>query len=46
VLVEAARQGRVRLLRGSLEDPAALRAAIRGAKCVLQLATGGGGTWK
>jgi predicted dehydrogenase/nucleoside-diphosphate-sugar epimerase len=45
-LVCAARDGRARLVRGSLEDPAALRAAVRGAKCVLQLATGGGSSWE
>src|SRR5947199_2686157 len=42
VLAEASRDGRLRLLPGRLEDPAALAAACQGAKIVLHLATGGG----
>jgi len=45
-ITEAARAGRLRLVRASLEDPAALREAVRGAACVIQLATGGGATWE
>jgi nucleoside-diphosphate-sugar epimerase/predicted dehydrogenase len=45
-LTEAARDGRLRLLPGRLEDPAALAAALQGAKTVLHLATGGGDTWE
>jgi predicted dehydrogenase/nucleoside-diphosphate-sugar epimerase len=46
LLVDAARRGEVRLVRASLEDPAALATALQGAKCVLQLATGNGHTWE
>lgn len=45
-LLEAAREGRLRLLKGSLEDRASLAAAFRGAETVLHLATGGGDTWE
>jgi len=45
-LLEAAREGRLRLLRGSLEDLPSLAAAFRGARTVLHLATGGGDTWE
>jgi predicted dehydrogenase/nucleoside-diphosphate-sugar epimerase len=45
-LVEAAQRGQARLVRGSLEDTGALREAMRGAACVLQLATGNGPTWE
>ena len=45
-LAEAARQGRLRLLRGSLEDRRSLAEAFRGARTVLHLATGGGDTWE
>lgn len=38
--------GAVRLVRAELDDPAALRAAVRGARVVLHLATGGGDTWE
>lgn len=44
--VEAAREGRLRLLKGSLEDRRALAEAFRGARTVLHLATGGGDTWE
>lgn len=44
-LLEAAQEGRLRLLKGSLEDRASLAAAFQGAKTVLHLATGGGDTW-
>lgn len=40
-----ASEGRLRLVRGSLADADALRAAVRGARVVLHLATGGGATW-
>jgi predicted dehydrogenase/nucleoside-diphosphate-sugar epimerase len=41
----AIRDGRIRFMRGSLEDPQALGSALRGAHTVLQLATGSGDTW-
>lgn len=44
--VEAAREGRLRLLKGSLEDRRSLAEAFRGARTVLHLATGGGETWE
>jgi predicted dehydrogenase/nucleoside-diphosphate-sugar epimerase len=44
-IAAAARDGRARLVRASLEDPGALAGALRGARCVIQLATGGGATW-
>ncbi|MBI5363338.1 MAG: NAD-dependent epimerase/dehydratase family protein [Planctomycetes bacterium] len=45
-IVAAAQDGRVRFLRGSLEDPKALHASLAGAHGVIQLATGGGDTWE
>lgn len=45
-VAEPAQTGRVRLLRGRLEDPRALARAFEGARCVLHLATGGGETWE
>ncbi|HEX7184285.1 MAG TPA: NAD-dependent epimerase/dehydratase family protein [Thermoanaerobaculia bacterium] len=45
-LLAAAREGRLRLLRGSLEDRRSLAEAFRGARAVLHLATGGGDTWE
>lgn len=45
-LVQAIQDGRVRFLRGSLEDPAALDAALEGAHAIVHLATGGGDTWE
>ncbi|MFL6294049.1 MAG: NAD-dependent epimerase/dehydratase family protein [Thermoanaerobaculia bacterium] len=45
-LLEAARDGRLRLLKGSLEDRASLAAAFQGAQTILHLATGGGDTWE
>lgn len=45
-VLDGARGGRLRLLRGSLEDGAALAEAFRGAATVLHLATGGGDTWE
>lgn len=44
-LAEAAREGRLRLLKGRLEDRRSLAEAFRGARTVLHLATGGGDTW-
>jgi nucleoside-diphosphate-sugar epimerase len=41
----AALDGRLRLVRASLEDPAALSRAVAGARAVIHLATGGGATW-
>jgi len=38
--------GRVRLVRGSLEEPASIAAALDGAHAVIQLATGSGNTWE
>ncbi len=45
-LIEAARNGQARLVRGSLEDPSGLREALSGAHCVMQLATGNGNSWE
>jgi len=45
-LGRTARAGELRLARADLEDPAALARAIRGARVVLHLATGGGATWE
>ena len=45
-ITEAARRGALRLVRASLEDRAALSEAVRGARCVIQLATGGGASWE
>lgn len=44
-LEDAARTGRLRLVRASLEDPASLAAAVAGCAAVVHLATGGGETW-
>ncbi len=41
-----ARTGELRLVPGSLEDPASLEHALQGADIVLHLATGGGDTWE
>jgi predicted dehydrogenase/nucleoside-diphosphate-sugar epimerase len=38
--------GRVRIVRGSLEDRASLERAIAGARVVIHLATGGGSSWE
>jgi predicted dehydrogenase/nucleoside-diphosphate-sugar epimerase len=45
VVVEGVRSGKIRLLLASLSDEEGLRAAIRGTRCVLHLATGGGKDW-
>ncbi|HEX5758760.1 MAG TPA: NAD-dependent epimerase/dehydratase family protein [Thermoanaerobaculia bacterium] len=45
-LPEAARAGRLRLVRGRLEDAESLASALAGAATVLHLATGGGDTWE
>lgn len=45
-LLEAADRGRLRLVPGSLEDGAALAAALKGARQVIHLATGSGDTWE
>jgi predicted dehydrogenase/nucleoside-diphosphate-sugar epimerase len=45
VVTEAALDGRLRLLDGSLGDHDALRAAVTGAQTVIHLATGGGDDW-
>ncbi len=45
-LARAAGEGRVRLVRGSLEDTAGLAALLAGAEAVVHLATGGGDTWE
>jgi predicted dehydrogenase/nucleoside-diphosphate-sugar epimerase len=45
-ITAAAMNGKLRFLRGSLEDRAALERALEGAHTVLQLATGGGDTWE
>ncbi|HEY4574290.1 MAG TPA: NAD-dependent epimerase/dehydratase family protein, partial [Thermoanaerobaculia bacterium] len=46
VLTDAARDGRLRLVPGRLEDGEALATALKGAKTVLHLATGGGDSWE
>ncbi|HET9210553.1 MAG TPA: NAD-dependent epimerase/dehydratase family protein [Thermoanaerobaculia bacterium] len=46
VLTGAARDGRLRLVPGRLEDGEALATALKGAKTVLHLATGGGDSWE
>ncbi len=45
VIADPARDGRLRLLSGRLEDREALTAAFQGAKTVIHLATGGGDSW-
>ncbi len=45
-ITEPALEGKLRLVRGSLEDAESLTNAIRGAATVLQLATGNGDTWE
>lgn len=45
-ITAAAESGRLRFLRGSLEEKDALDRAITGAHTVLHLATGGGDTWE
>lgn len=45
-LTGAARDGRLRLVPGRLEDGEALATALKGAKTVLHLATGGGDSWE
>jgi predicted dehydrogenase/nucleoside-diphosphate-sugar epimerase len=41
-----AHTGELRLIPGSLEDPASLASALEGVDVVLHLATGGGDTWE
>lgn len=45
-IVDGARSGKLRIVRASLEDKAAISNAVRGAHSVIQLATGGGPTWE
>ncbi|MDP6410558.1 MAG: NAD-dependent epimerase/dehydratase family protein, partial [Planctomycetota bacterium] len=45
-ITEAARDGRLRLVRGSLEDTDGLAEKLAGACAVVHLATGGGDTWE
>ena len=45
-IVAAARDGRVRLVSGSLEDTSGLAELLRGVDSVVHLATGGGDTWE
>lgn len=47
IVTEAAqkKRGRLRVVDASLTDVSGLAEAIKGAKCVLHLATGGGATW-
>ncbi|MDP6540216.1 MAG: NAD-dependent epimerase/dehydratase family protein [Planctomycetota bacterium] len=45
-IAEAARDGRLRLVRGSLEDSEGLADELTGAAAVVHLATGGGETWE
>ena len=44
-LEQAARDGRLRLVRADLSDAAGMASAVAGAKVVVHLATGGGSTW-
>ncbi|MFT5287169.1 MAG: putative dehydrogenase/nucleoside-diphosphate-sugar epimerase [Planctomycetota bacterium] len=46
VVVEGAKSGHIRLVRGDLDDAASITNAVRGASVVLQLATGGGARWE
>ncbi len=46
VLEDGARDGRIRLLRASLDDAESLVRGVSGASVVLQLATGGGARWE
>jgi predicted dehydrogenase/nucleoside-diphosphate-sugar epimerase len=45
-ITEAARDGRLRLMPGRLEDGEALARAMAGAKTVIHLATGNGDSWE
>ena len=45
-ILAAIRDGRVRFLKGSLEDKDALQRVMSGAHTVIQLATGNGDTWE
>ncbi|HEX6883074.1 MAG TPA: NAD-dependent epimerase/dehydratase family protein [Planctomycetota bacterium] len=45
-LARAARAGELRLVRAELAGGETLRSALRGARVVLHLATGGGATWE
>ena len=46
IVESAARDGRVRLVRGSLEDASQMAELFRGCSAVVHLATGGGDTWE
>ena len=46
IIDEASRDGRLRLLLADLSDREALARAVRGARVVVHLATGGGNTWE
>ncbi|MEO2093253.1 MAG: NAD-dependent epimerase/dehydratase family protein [bacterium] len=46
VIEEGARDGRIRLLRGSLEEAGDLERLFTGAETVVHLAPGGGDTWE
>lgn len=46
IIEEGAKEGRIRLLRGSLEDARELEALFEGAQTVVHLAPGGGDTWE
>ena len=46
IVADGVREGRVRLVRGSLENAAELEALFEGAESVIHLATGGGDTWE
>ena len=46
VVVEGAKSGAIRLVRGDLENVESMTEAVRGASVVLQLATGGGSRWE
>ncbi len=46
VITEAARSGRLRVIRASLGDAAGMEQALRGAQRCVHLATGNGATWE
>jgi predicted dehydrogenase/nucleoside-diphosphate-sugar epimerase len=46
IVVDNAANGKIRLVHGTLENGASMRAALEGARAVVQLATGGGDSWE
>ncbi|MCC6405922.1 MAG: NAD-dependent epimerase/dehydratase family protein [Planctomycetes bacterium] len=45
-IANAAASGKLRLVLGDLENAASLADAVKGARCVVQLATGNGSSWE